>query len=104
MTRLALGLKCGAFVVKGLATLAAPSACCSCRRDPSAIEPRPTPHCLKNQRRVIRRAYSERSSLLRFVVTGQILLHCSYSFVMVSSRFRSALLTIAHAAALCIFT
>src|SRR3989442_13771611 len=69
MTRLALGLKCGAFGVRGLEPLGAeaPSALSSCNRDASATEPRPTPHCRKNQRRVMSLAYSERSSLWRFM-------------------------------------
>src|SRR5882672_10055931 len=68
MTRLALGLKCGDFGARGFEPVGevAPIALSSCKRDESAIEPSPTPHCRKNQRRVMSRAYSERRSFERF--------------------------------------
>src|SRR5712671_4755950 len=67
MTRLALGLKCGDFGAREFEPVGevAPSALSSCKRDASAIEPSPTPHWRKNQRRVISRAYSERRSAVR---------------------------------------
>src|SRR5262249_40893159 len=69
MTRLAFGLNWGDFGDSGLLTFAlvAPSAFSASSNEARAIEPRPTPHCLKNQRRVISRAYSERSSFWRFM-------------------------------------
>src|SRR5258708_23642946 len=67
MTRFALGLKCGDFGARGFEPVGdvAPSALSSCKRDARAIEPSPTPHCRKNQRRVMSRAYSERRWTVR---------------------------------------
>src|SRR5258705_61652 len=69
MTRLAFGGKCGERGDSGLVTLvfAAPNAFSASSNEASAMELSPTPHCLKNQRRVISRAYSERSSLVMFM-------------------------------------
>src|SRR4051812_44650216 len=64
MTRLALGAKCGDLGAVGSATVGDAAADLSApRREPRAMEPRPTPHWRKNQRRVTSLAYSERSSV-----------------------------------------
>src|SRR6476620_8929121 len=70
MTRLALGENCGARGASGLTFLAlvAPTAFSESSNEASAIEPNPTPHCRKNQRRVINLAYSERSSFVMFMI------------------------------------
>src|SRR4051812_36342888 len=62
MTRFAFALKCGCFGARGFAPAIAPETFCSAINDPSAIEPSPTPHCCKNQRRVISFACSTRNS------------------------------------------
>src|SRR5689334_5737098 len=90
MTRLAFGAKCGAFGASGLTNAGLPAANNFWfNNDPSAIVPSPTPHCLKNQRRVIaiRRSFKKCSG----VVIG-------YSFVIVSSRFSNARDTTVYAA------
>src|SRR5947207_3953622 len=71
MTRFALGLKCGCFGASGLTTPGAvdlPRALSAPSRDASAIEPKPTPHCRKNQRRLMNWAASLRSSCWKFIV------------------------------------
>src|SRR2546428_11499200 len=126
MTLFALGLKCGWRGASGSVTLgaAAPNTLAASSNEASAIEPKPTPHWRKNQRRVTSRAYSERSSSSKFMAqdksetpearnanesrtfgfrqSGFGFPH--HSFVIVSSRFKIARLTIAHAATLCKFT
>src|SRR2546421_804907 len=72
MTRLALGLKWGSLGPSGFAAavgtdLLAPKAFSASNSDATAIEPSPTPHCRKNQRRVNNRAYSDRSSCCGFI-------------------------------------
>src|SRR6266404_3811927 len=101
MTRLALGLIGGDFGARGSKPFGdvAPIALLSSKSEASAIEPSPTPHWRKNHLRVMSRAYSERRSIDRF--TEFIGTH---SFVIVSSRFKIVLLTIAQAATLCRFT
>src|SRR5215471_1100948 len=72
MTRLALGLKCGCLGARGLVTAdaVAPLAFSGARSDERAIEPSPTPHWRKNQRRVISLAYSQRSSCSRVNISS----------------------------------
>src|SRR5437867_11238915 len=55
MTRLAFGLKCGCLGARELTPAIFPAAeTLPCpRSDPRAMAPKPTPHSLKNQRRVI---------------------------------------------------
>src|SRR5690242_31455 len=101
MTRFAFGLKWGCFGARGPdGTLVAARAASSPSNDARAIEPRPTPHWRKNQRRVMNLARSARRSSIKLSFAFMAF----HSFVMVSSRFKIARLTIAQAAALCRFT
>src|SRR3954466_9762599 len=75
MTRFAFALKCGCFGARGFAPAIAPETFGPASNDPSAIEPSPTPHCCKNQRRVISFACSTRNSCSKdnreFMVCGE---------------------------------
>src|SRR4051812_28229683 len=71
MTRFALAGKWGFLGARGLAEADAPDAVLPLSSSASAIAPMPTPHCLKNQRRVRNFEYSDWNSgfIMCFLVT-----------------------------------